>query len=59
MNGVASAVVPDGVIAALKEREIGGRLYPGMKPRARVEILLQLLGASQRVTLAADAVEPA
>ena len=36
-----------------------GRLaiYAGMKPRARVEVLLQLLGASQRMTLAADAVE--
>jgi hypothetical protein len=28
-----------------------------MKPRARVEVLLSLLGSSQRMTLAADAVE--
>ena len=36
-----------------------GRLaiYAGMKPRARVEVLLSLLGSSQRVMLAADAVE--
>ena len=32
-------------------------LYAGMKPRARVEVLLALLGDSRRVTLAADAVE--
>jgi transcriptional antiterminator RfaH len=34
-------------------------LHVGMRPRQRVEILLTLLGGSQRVTLAADAVEPA
>src|SRR5262249_2906018 len=36
-----------------------GRLaiYAGMRPKARVEVLLSLLGSSQRVTLAADAVE--
>src|SRR5262249_11745056 len=36
-----------------------GRLaiYAGMKPRARVEVLLALLGSQQRVMLAADAVE--
>src|SRR5262249_42921735 len=28
-------------------------LYAGMKPRARVEVLLQLLGGAQRMTLAA------
>ena len=32
-------------------------LFAGMKPRARVEVLLSLLGASQRITLAADGVE--
>jgi transcriptional antiterminator RfaH len=32
-------------------------LFAGMKPHERVEILLQLLGGSQRVTLRADAVE--
>ena len=32
-------------------------IYAGMKPRARVEVLLSLLGSSQRVMLAADAVE--
>ena len=32
-------------------------IYAGMKPRARVEVLLTLLGSSQRVTVAADAVE--
>src|SRR5262245_49283019 len=32
-------------------------LYAGMKPRERVEVLLAILGGSQRVTLAADAVE--
>src|SRR5215471_3437755 len=31
-------------------------IYAGMKPRARVEVLLSLLGSSQRVMLAADAV---
>ena len=30
-----------------------------MKPQERVEVLLAILGASQRVTLAADAVEQA
>ena len=34
-------------------------LYAGMKPRERVEVLLAILGGSQRVTLAADAVEQA
>ena len=36
-----------------------GRLaiYAGMKPRARVEVLLSQLGSRQRMTLAADAVE--
>ena len=34
-------------------------LYQGMKPRERVEVLLAILGGSQRVTLAADAVEQA
>jgi transcription antitermination factor NusG len=33
-------------------------LYAGMKPRERVEVLLGILGGAQRVTLAADAVEP-
>jgi len=32
-------------------------IYAGMNPRARVEVLLSLLGSSQRVMLAADAVE--
>src|SRR5262249_6591032 len=32
-------------------------IYAGMKPRARVEVLLALLGSRQRMTLAADAVE--
>ena len=30
-----------------------------MKPHERVEVLLAILGAAQRVTLAADAVEQA
>ena len=34
-------------------------LYAGMKPRERVEVLLAILGGSQRVTLAADSVEQA
>jgi transcriptional antiterminator RfaH len=34
-------------------------LYAGMRPRERVEVLLAILGGSQRVTLAADAVEQA
>jgi transcriptional antiterminator RfaH len=34
-------------------------LYAGMKPRERVEVLLALLGGSQRVVLGADAVERA
>jgi len=34
-------------------------LFDGMKPHERVEVLLTLLGGAQRVTLAADAVEPA
>jgi transcription antitermination factor NusG len=34
-------------------------LYAGMRPRERVEVLLAILGGAQRVTLAADAVEPA
>jgi transcriptional antiterminator RfaH len=32
-------------------------LYHGMRPRERVEVLLAILGGSQRVTLAVDAVE--
>ena len=34
-------------------------LFAGMKPRERIEVLLAILGGSQRVTLAADAVEQA
>jgi transcriptional antiterminator RfaH len=34
-------------------------LYAGMKPRARVEVFLRLLGDQQRVELAANAIEPA
>jgi transcriptional antiterminator RfaH len=34
-------------------------LFQGMKPKERVEVLLAILGGEQRVTLAADAVEPA
>ena len=34
-------------------------LYAGMKPHERVEVLLAILGGSQRVTLSADAVEQA
>ena len=34
-------------------------LYAGMKPHQRVEVLLAILGAAQRVTLSADAVEQA
>ena len=34
-------------------------LYAGMKPRERVEVLLAILGAAQRVTRSADAVERA
>ena len=30
-----------------------------MKPRERIEVLLAILGGSQRVTLSADAVEQA
>ena len=32
-------------------------LYAGMRPRERVEILLQLLGGEQRVTLAKNVIE--
>jgi transcriptional antiterminator RfaH len=32
-------------------------LYAGMKPHERVEVLLAILGATQKVTLSADAVE--
>ena len=86
LAGGVPAVVPEGVIMALKARETGGLidlprppkfrtgdrlrvtsgpfaghvgLYAGMKPRERVEVLLAILGGSQRVTLAADAVEAA
>jgi transcriptional antiterminator RfaH len=34
-------------------------LSAGMKPHERVEVLLAILGGSQRVTLAADSVEQA
>jgi len=34
-------------------------IYAGMKPRERVEVLLQLLGAGRRLELPAEAVEPA
>jgi transcriptional antiterminator RfaH len=33
-------------------------IYPGMKPRQRVEVLLQLLGSQQRVTLPKSSIEP-
>ena len=34
-------------------------LFAGMKPHERIEVLLAILGGSQRVTLAADSVEQA
>jgi hypothetical protein len=34
-------------------------LYQGMRPHERVAVLLAILGGSQRVTLAAGAVEAA
>ena len=34
-------------------------LYAGMRPYQRIEVLLAILGGSQRVILAADAVEQA
>jgi hypothetical protein len=83
MNGTRPAVVADGIINAIREREIRGAielpkpplipgvrvrivagplsgiegLYAGMRPRARVEILLRLLGGQQRVMLSKDAIE--
>src|SRR5262249_60403608 len=49
---------PDDAVRILRG-PFEGRLaiYAGMKPRARVEVLLSLLGSSQRVMLAGDAVE--
>jgi transcriptional antiterminator RfaH len=79
LAGGRPAVVPDAIIAELREREQGGvvqlpeapgmrvgdrvrvlggpfkghlGLYAGMKPRERIDILLQLLGGACRVTLA-------
>ena len=66
MNGVGPAAVPEAVIEDRDRlRVIHGPfaghvgLYAGMKPHERVEVLLAILGGSQRVTLAADSVEQA
>ena len=44
------------VVSGLFAGEHG--LYAGMKPHQRVEVLLTLLGAAQRVSLPRDAIEP-
>jgi transcriptional antiterminator RfaH len=71
VRGVVELPKPPGLHAGDRVKVLGGPfqgyfgLYAGMKPRERVEVLLMLLGAQQRVTLpkgdieiAPDAVGP-
>jgi transcriptional antiterminator RfaH len=67
------AIVAEAIISEIKARECNGPgakvrivegplaglqgLVAGMKPRARVEVLLALLGGQQRVLLSKDAIE--
>jgi transcriptional antiterminator RfaH len=61
-NGLVELPRPQlepGVKVRVTEGPLAGLqgLVAGMKPRARVEVLLSLLGAHQRVTLARDVIE--
>jgi transcription antitermination factor NusG len=62
-NGVIQLPKAPGPQAGAPVRVLGGPLggfaglYAGMKPHARVEILLSMLGSQQRVTLARRDVE--
>ena len=62
-GGLVELPKPPGLHAGDRVRFLSGPfaghlgLYAGMKPRQRVEVLLQLLGSMQRVTLPRGAVE--
>jgi transcriptional antiterminator RfaH len=63
VRGAVELPKPPGLHAGDRVRILAGpfcghlALYAGMKPRQRVEVLLQLLGSMQRVTLPRGAVE--
>jgi transcriptional antiterminator RfaH len=62
VRGAVELPKPPGLRAGDRVKILGGPfeghwgLYAGMKPRERVEVLLSLLGAQQRVTLPRDAI---
>ena len=62
-GGLIDLPKPPGLRAGDRVRILSGPfaghlgLYAGMKPRERVEVLLQLLGSMQRVTLSRGAIE--
>ena len=62
-SGLVELQKPPGLRAGDRVRILAGPfcghlgLYAGMKPRQRVEVLLQLLGSMQRVTLPRGAIE--
>jgi transcriptional antiterminator RfaH len=63
VRGVVELPKPPGLHAGDRVKVLGGPfqgyfgLYAGMKPRERVEVLLMLLGAQQRVTLSKGSIE--
>jgi transcriptional antiterminator RfaH len=63
IRGVVELPKPPGLHAGDRVKVLGGPLqgyfglYAGMKPRERVEVLLMLLGAQQRVTLSRGSIE--
>jgi transcriptional antiterminator RfaH len=65
VRGVVELPKPPGLHAGDRVKVLGGPfqgyfgLYAGMKPRERVEVLLMLLGAQQRVTLSKGSIAPA
>src|SRR5262249_31263510 len=63
VDGFVDLPKPNGLLRGDSGRVTAGMLagqlgiYAGMKPRQRVEVLLQLLGSMQRVTLPSGAIE--
>ena len=63
VDGLIELPKPAGMRSGDRVRVVSGPfagqlgLYAGMRPRARVEVLLTLLGSQQRVELSKDSIE--